>query len=80
MRVVEVLWLDAHVSTGSTTVRKAEKIKPIKTLTVGYLIANTDDGLTLITDRYPDSPKEGKVVNHIPWGMIEEWYQYEIVS
>ena len=76
MQIVEVEWLDAHVSTSSTTIKAAQKTKPIKTLTVGYLIAETDEGITLVTDRYPDSPKEGKVVNHIPWGMISRWWYY----
>ena len=76
MRLVEVLWLDAHVSTSSTTIKKAQKIKPVRTYTIGYLLAETGEGLTLCTDKYPDSPREGKIVNHIPWGMVEEWWEY----
>lgn len=76
MKVVEVEWLDAHASTSSTTVKRASKTKPVKTLSVGYLIANTEHGLTIVTDRYPDSPKEGRVVNHIPWGMILRWWEH----
>lgn len=76
MKLVEVEWLDAHVSTSSTNVKKASKTKPIVTMTVGYLMAENEHGLTLVTDRYPDSPKEGKVVNHIPWGMIRQWWEY----
>lgn len=74
---IEVVWLDAHVSTASTTIKRAQKTKPIRTLTIGYLLAETDHGLTLCTDIYPDSPKEGKVVNFIPWGMIEDWWILE---
>lgn len=74
MRIVEVVWDDAHVTTGSMTIKKAEKVKPVRTRTIAYLMAETDEGLTLCTDTYPESPKEGKVVNFVPWGMIAEWY------
>ena len=76
MILVEVEWLDAHVSTSSTTIKRAAKTKPIRTITVGYLVAETEHGLTLVTDVYPDHPKEGKIVNHIPWGMITRWWEY----
>lgn len=75
MKLVEVEWLDAHVSTSSTTIKKAQSIKPIRTFTIGYLLAETDHGVTVCSDIYPDSPKEGKIVNHIPWGMIENWWE-----
>ena len=77
MKLIEVEWLDAHVSTESTTIKRAMKIKPIRTFTAGYLIAENEHGLNMVTDKYPQSTKEGKVVNHIPWGMIVQWWEYE---
>ena len=76
MRLVEVEWLDAHVSTSCSTLKKALKTKPVRTYTVGWLMAETGEGLTLCTDCYPDSPKEGRIINHIPWGMIVDWWEY----
>ena len=75
--IVEVIWDDAHVSTGETTVKRAQRNKPVRTHTVGYLIGENDSGLTLITDQYPDDKKTGKVHNFIGWGMIVEWYYLE---
>lgn len=73
MKIVEVTWNDAHVSTESMTTRQAEKVRPVLTKTIAYLLAETDEGLTLCTDSYPDTPKEGKIINFVPWGMIVEW-------
>ena len=77
MEVAEVHWIDAFVSTSEISIKKAQKTKPIKTITVGYLLANTDEGLVLAMDHWPKSPKEFKAYTFIPWGMIEEWYIYE---
>lgn len=77
MRVVEVIWDDAHVSTSEMSIKKAEKVKPIRTHTVAFLLAENDEGITLATDTYPSSPKVGKIINHIPWGMVVNWYEYK---
>ena len=73
MRIVEVEWLDAHATLDSCTIEEAEKTKPVITLTIAYLMAETDEGVTLATDRYPEEPKHGKIINHIPWEMIIKW-------
>lgn len=72
--IIEVIWDDAHVSTSETTIKQAAKNKAIRTHTVGYLIAENEEGLTLVTDQYPAHKKEGKVHNFIGWGMIVDWY------
>ncbi len=77
MKVVEVHWLDAWVSTNSLTVKQALKKQAIKTITVGQLIAENDDGVVMVLDSYPKTPKEGRVVNFVPWAMITEYYEYE---
>jgi hypothetical protein len=77
MQVVEVVWNDAHVTTGETTLMDAKKLKPIRTHTIGYLMADTDEGITLATDTYPDMPNEGKVINFITHDMIVEWWDFK---
>ena len=73
MRIVEVEWDDAHVSTSEISLKEAQKVKPVRTKTIAYLMAETDEGLTLATDVYPKHPKRGKIINHIPWGMVVRW-------
>jgi len=77
MKVVEVHWSDAHVTTSDMSIKKAARQKPIKTTTVAYLVAENDDGVVLATDSYPDDPKKVKIVNFVPWGVIDEYYQYD---
>ena len=76
MRVVEVVWNDAHASLEESTVSSAKKTKPILTRTVAFLMAENDHGITLATDIYPDDPKHGKMINFVPWGMVEEYWEY----
>jgi hypothetical protein len=76
--IVEVIWQDAHVTLDTLSVKQATKLKPILTHTIGYLMAYTDEGLSLATDTYPKQPKEGKIVNFIGWGMIVDWFALEI--
>ncbi len=73
----EVVWLDAHVDTHSITVKKAEKIEPVVTYTLGYLIAENDDGVVMVTDCYPDHKKEGRIPNFIPHEIIESITTWE---
>lgn len=73
MKIVEVCWDDAHVTTGETTISKSLKMKPVRTLTTAYFMSENDEGITLCTDRYEKQPKTGKIINHIPWGMVVWW-------
>ena len=75
-KIVEVEWLDAHATTGSTTLRKAAKIKAMRTITIGFLMSENDDGLVIATDIYPNSPKEGAGISFIPHGMIVNYYEW----
>ena len=74
MKIVEVVWDDAHVTTGCTTLSKACKIRPVRTHTVGYLMSDNEDGIVLATDIYPDQPKNGAIINYITHDMIVEWW------
>ena len=77
MQVVEVIWDDAHVTTGAATLKSAKKIKPIRTHTIGYLMADTDEGIVVASDIYPKQPKSGGIINFIPHGMIVEWWDFK---
>ena len=77
MNVVEVWWNDAHVTTSDMSIKKAERQKPVRTITVAYLVAENEHGVVLATDVYPDDAKNVKIVNFIPWGIITDYYTYE---
>ena len=76
MKVVEITWDDAWVESGDMSIKRAIKSKPIRTKTVGYLVADTEHGLTVATDIYLKDKKSVKIVNFIPHGMIVEWVEY----
>jgi len=78
MTIVEVEWLDAWADTSTVTLKKAINHKPELTRTVGYLMAENDDGITIATDRYPKTPKQGKIINFIPWGIISNYWVIEV--
>lgn len=77
MQVVEVLWGDAHVSTNDISLKRASEVKPVMTVTVGFLVSENDDGLIIAMDRWPKHPKHVKVHTFIPWGMVEEYYEWK---
>lgn len=76
MQVVEVHWIDAYVSTGEISTKKAARLKPYKTITVGILVDENDEGVTVAMDMWPKHPKLYKAHTFIPWGMVEEVYEY----
>ena len=78
MQVVEVHWIDAYVSTSETSLKKAAKLKPVQTITIGFLVSENEHGIVLAMDLWPKSPKEFKAYTFIPWGMVEEVYTYEV--
>ena len=77
MRVFEVEWDDAWVETGDFSVKRAQKCKPIRTTTIGYLVSENEWGITLATDIYEKDKKNVKIINHIGWGMIVDYWEYE---
>ena len=80
MKVIEIVWLDAHCSTDDTSIKKAKLQQPVKTVTVGFLVAENTHGLVLATDRYTDDKESVKMTNFVPWGMIEEYWEYAEVD
>ena len=77
MKVVEVVWDDAHVTLDECSIKDAQKTKPIRTHTIAYLMAENDYGITLATDIFPSDPKKGHMINFVPWGMVVEYWEYE---
>ena len=73
MRICEVTWDDAFVSTGDYSVKKCQTLKPIRTKTIGYVVAENDLGIVMAADMYPKDTKHVKIINLIPWGMIVDW-------
>jgi len=77
VRVIEVEWLDAHSGTHETSVKKANKNKPILTRTIGFLMAENEHGITLISDYWPDKEGRGFVEHFIGWGMVNQIWEYK---
>ena len=77
MKVVEVHWEDAWVDTDEVSVKSAMTKKPVRTISIGQLIAENDEGVVMVVDSYPKSPKKGRVTNMIPWAMIVEYYEFQ---
>ncbi len=80
MKVVEVWWDDAHVTTSDMSIKKAQRQKPVRTITIGCLVAENAHGVVLATDIYPDDAKNVKIVNFIPWGIITDYFIYEDID
>ena len=74
--VYEVHWIDAYVSTGETSIKAAQKMKPCRTVTVGFLVYEGDEGIVLAMDWWPKTPKQLKAYTFIPWGMVEQTYHW----
>ena len=74
--VAEVVWGDAWIETNDISVKKAQSLKPVIRRTVGYLIADNDEGLVLSTDSYDKEPQTVNSPMFIPHGMVIEYWVY----
>ena len=72
MRAVEVIWDDANFEDEFGIV-DAPELELVRLHTVGYLAAETDDGIVLAMTDCPDDKKVVTEQMVIPWGMIAEW-------
>lgn len=70
LSVVVVVWNDAWVDSGAHNLKDLAESKPVLTNTVGYLVAENEHGVVLVTDLYPDTPEEGHTPMFIPHGMV----------
>ena len=72
MKIVEVIWNDANFE-DEYGVFDAPNLELVRLRTVGYLSAETEQGVVLTMT---DCPDDNKVVTEqivIPWEMIIEW-------
>ena len=75
--IVEVHWGDAWIDTKDFSLEDAKKLSPVRRKTIGYLIGTTTECIILATDLY-DIEKD--IINTpmiIPWGTVNEWYEFE---
>lgn len=69
-RLEIVVWDDAHASTSVTDAKAAALIKPIRTYSAGFVVAENQHGVVLASDLYHDHPGEAYGPMFIPYGMI----------
>lgn len=74
MKVVEVTWGDAFVSTSDISEKKAKHLKPVMRTTVGYLISENEAGIVIAMDRYEKGGANTYTL--VPWGWITEYWEY----
>lgn len=74
MESIEVVtWGDAWEETAETSIslKNLKRLaKGMLTLTVGWVISDTPEGLLMVGERWPTMPSKAKYVTFIPTGMI----------
>jgi hypothetical protein len=71
MSYVIVVWEDAFSVAGEITTDDAKRLTPQVTHSVGHLVSQTDDGVTIAVDAFP----QRDVYNHhhfVPSAMVVE--------
>ena len=76
--IIEVKWEDAWVDTIDIEISEAKKLKPIIRTTVGWRISENKKGIVLATDYFNDDKKHINTPMCIPWGIVLEYWEYEI--
>lgn len=69
-RLEILVWDDAHASTSTTDFKAAALLKPVRTYSVGFVVAENQHGVVLASDLYHDHPGEAYGPMFIPLGMI----------
>ncbi len=75
--IAEVYWGDAWIDPKDYSLKDTKNLKPVLRKTVGYLVAETDECVILVTDLYTEE-KDKDTVNTpmvIPLGMVSKWYK-----
>jgi len=67
---VEVVWGDAHATLDSATVEEMRAYVPELTHSVGWLVHQSDEGVTIATDRWPMMEGKAGSPHFIPRGML----------
>ncbi len=71
-QVALVVWHDHHCSDQPITREDAAKLRPMKRMAVGWVMANTDAGITLAMDIGAEYPDEGDPHLFLARDMVEE--------
>ena len=75
-KVVVVKWGDAFIDTDDFNPEKAKETEPVWRFTAGYFIAKNQHGLVLATDLYAKKEDGAAAKMFIPWGMVNDWWEY----
>ena len=75
-KIVEVKWGDAFIDTEDFDMSKAEDTTPVYRKTAGFFIAKNQHGIVLATDIYAKKEDGASAKMFIPWGMINDWWEY----
>jgi hypothetical protein len=71
-----VKWGDAFIKTHDFKEEDAINTEPCWRYTTGFFIAENKHGVVLSTDEYQEKDDGVAAEMFIPWGMIEEWWEY----
>ena len=76
MIIVEVVWNDAYFRMSDYTLKQAiKKMKVQLTRSIGYLVAETDEGIILCQTTGKKKNKDLSEHLIIPWGMVVEYWK-----
>ena len=67
-----VIWSDHFCSDQPITRESAERLQPLKRMAVGWVLADTDAGITLAMDIAEEAPDEGDPYLFLGREMIRE--------
>lgn len=73
-----ITWDDAFVTTKDFSRKEAEKTKGVRRHSVGWVVAENDEGIVLSTDYYEEEKPEFNTKMFIPWGWIEHYWEYTL--
>ena len=75
MKIVEVIWIDAHSSMDAMTISDLEKQKPFETKSCGYLIKEDEEKIVLGFMLFGFNVNDEPLLKHyqvIPKGMVKK--------
>ena len=78
--VVIIDWVDAFAETEDFSRKKGEKTEGIRRTTVGFFVAETDDGVVLATDYFHKDKDSFYGRMMVPWGCIERYDRFYEVT
>lgn len=73
-----VSWDDAFIDFDDFDVKEARKTKGVRRHTVGWVVAENDEGIVMATDYYQKKNDGFNAKMFIPWGWIGEYYEITV--